>query len=117
MIFKAKDWKQNVRQGVQGGPGEVVGLHPFSAEERPEPTCFKMVGQMTLSPGSAVGVHTHHNDEEIYIIVSGRGLYTKNDGGTEEVFPGDMTLTRKGESHGILNNGDEPLVFTAVIAA
>ncbi len=117
MIFKANDWKNNVRAGVQGGTGEVVGRHPFTADNRPEPTCFRMVGLMTLAPGSSVGVHTHHDDEEIYIFVSGRGLYTRNDGGTEEVFPGDMTLTRKGETHGIANNGDEPLVFTAVIGA
>ncbi|MDR1044558.1 MAG: cupin domain-containing protein [Candidatus Adiutrix sp.] len=117
MIFWAKDNIELNRQGVQGGQGQVVSRHPFNADNRPENTCFKMVGQMTLPPGASVGEHTHTADEEIYLIVSGRGLYTKNDGSTREVGPGDLTMTRKGERHGLANIGPEALHFIAVIAA
>ncbi|MDR3038050.1 MAG: cupin domain-containing protein, partial [Candidatus Adiutrix sp.] len=91
MIFFAKDSVENVRQKPQGGQGEVRGRHPFSAEARPDQTAFKMIGEMTLPAGSAIGFHIHQNDEEIYIITRGRGLYTRNDGQTAEVAPGDVT--------------------------
>ncbi|MDR2724542.1 MAG: cupin domain-containing protein [Candidatus Adiutrix sp.] len=116
MIFFAKDKVENVRQKAQGGEGEVRGRHPFSADKRPERTAFKMIGEMTLPVGSSVGFHVHQEDEEIYIINQGQGRYTRNDGQTAEVGPGDVTMTRKGEGHGLANIGQEPLVFTAVIA-
>ncbi len=116
MIFYGKDRFENVRQKPAGGEGEVCGRHPFKPEDRPEKTRFKMIGEMTLPVGASIGFHTHENDEEIYIIARGRGLYTDNDGKTHPVVPGDVTMTRQGEGHGLANAGDEPLVFNAVIA-
>ncbi len=116
MVFYGKDRFENIRQKVQGGEGEVRGLHPFKPEDRPPKTSFKMVGEMSLAVGASIGFHTHANDEEVYIIVKGRGLYTDNDKKTYPVVPGDVTLTRQGEGHGLANAGDEPLIFTAVIA-
>ena len=117
MIFKADERLESVRPKPQDGAGEIHGLHYFNAVRPLSGSCFKMSGQMTLPPGSAIGFHVHHDDEEIYIIVSGRGQYTKNNGQAEPVAAGDLTLTRKGEGHGLANDGDEPLVFLAVIAA
>ena len=115
MIFLARDKVEDVRQKAAGGEGEIRGRYPFSADKRPERTAFKMIGELALSVGASVGFHIHHEDEEIYIINQGRGRYTRNDGQTAEVGPGDVTLTRKGEGHGLENIGQEPLVFTAVI--
>jgi quercetin dioxygenase-like cupin family protein len=117
MIIFAKDRLKTIRPGAQGGVGEVHGLHSLTADRRPDKSHFKMVGRMTLAPGSSIGLHTHKDDEEIYIILSGQGLYTKNDGQTETVGPGDMTLTRRGHQHGLANDGAETLIFIAVIAA
>jgi len=116
MIFFAKDKVESVRQKAQGGEGEIRSLHPFSLDKRPERTAFKMIGEMALAPGASVGFHIHQEDEEIYIIKQGQGRYTRADGQTAEVGPGDVTLTRKGEGHGLANIGPELLVFTAVIA-
>ncbi|UQZ88411.1 cupin domain-containing protein [Deltaproteobacteria bacterium Smac51] len=116
MIFYGKDAVQTVREKAQGGEGEIRGRHPFKAEERPQDTRFKMIGEMTLPVGASIGFHVHENDEEIYIIVSGRGIYTDNDKKTYAVTVGDVTLTRRGEGHGLANDGGEPLVFSAVIA-
>ena len=116
MIFFARDRVENVRRKVWGGEGEIRGLHPFSADSRPERTVFKMIGEMTLAVGDSIGFHVHQDDEEIYIINRGQGRYTRSDGQTAEVGPGDVTLTRKGEGHGLANIGQEPLFFTAVIA-
>ena len=116
MIFFAKDKVENFRQKAMGGEGEIRGRHPFAADKRPDRTAFKMIGEMTLPAGASIGFHVHENDEEIYIINQGQGRYTRNNGQTAEVGPGDVTLTRKGEGHGLANIGQDLLVFTAVIA-
>lgn len=115
MIFKAENRIKTSRSQPMGGEGEINGLASFNADTRPEKTCFKMVSRMSLEPGSSVGPHVHKEDEELYLIVSGQGLYIKNDGSAEPVGPGDLTMTRKGERHGLENTGPEPLVFIAVI--
>ncbi len=116
MIFYAKDRFENVRQKAMGGEGEIRGLHPFKPEDRPQSTRFKMVGEMTLAPGASIGFHIHENDEEIYMILKGRGLFTDNDKKTHPVGPGDLSITRKGEGHALANTGDDVLSFCAVIA-
>jgi mannose-6-phosphate isomerase-like protein (cupin superfamily) len=100
------------------GEGEVRGLHSFMNENRPEKTCFQMIGEMTLpARGASIGFHVHHDNEEIYVAVAGRGLFTDNDGSAHAVLPGDVMLTRQGEGHAIANDGDGPFTFIAVIAA
>ena len=115
MIFFAKDKAEEVRPKPMGGEGEIRARRPFSADKRPDRTAFKMIGEMTLPAGSAIGFHVHEKDEEVYIFNQGRGCFTRNDGQAVEVGPGDVTLTRKGEGHGLANIGLEPLVFTAII--
>ena len=116
MIFYAKDRVETVREKAQGGEGRIAGRHPFKAEDRPGGTSFKMIGEMTLERGCSIGFHVHKNDEEIYMINTGRGIYTDTDGQKYPVVPGDVTLTRRGEGHALANDGDDPLIFTAVIA-
>ncbi|MDL2260615.1 cupin domain-containing protein [Deltaproteobacteria bacterium OttesenSCG-928-K17] len=117
MIFFGKDRAASVREKAQGGEGEIHGLHNLKVDNRPEQTHFKMFATMRLPAGSSIGVHVHADDEEIYFINSGQGLFTDNDGSTHAVSAGDMTLTRRGERHGLANTGGEDLVFTAVIAS
>jgi mannose-6-phosphate isomerase-like protein (cupin superfamily) len=75
-----------------------------------------MLSTQTLSPGGSIGYHQHVDNEEAYIILSGQGVFTDNDGQEKQVGPGDMTLTLEGERHGLSNTGKEPLAFLAVIA-
>jgi Mannose-6-phosphate isomerase len=116
MIVFAKDRQPSISHKPQGGEGLIEGLRSLSADNRPEGTSFRMAAQMTLPPGGSIGFHLHPDDEEIYVILSGQGLYTDADGQASPVGPGDLTLTRSGEGHGLANSGLEPLVFFAVIA-
>lgn len=116
MIVYAKDRQPSVSHQPQGGEGLIEGLRSLTADNRPDRTCFRMAAQMTLPPDASIGFHLHPDDEEIYVILSGSGLYTDADGQTSPVGPGDLTLTRSGEGHALANNGQEPLVFFAVIA-
>lgn len=76
---------------------------------------FIMTTRLELDPGASVGYHKHDGTEEVYFILSGKGLYTE-EGEERTVSPGDIFLCRLGRSHGILNTGKEKLVFGAAIA-
>lgn len=117
MLINAKDRTSSLREKPQGGEGKIHGLHTMTADSRPDGTHFKMIASMTLPQGSSIGFHIHSDDEEIYIITGGQGIYTDNDGQKYPVGPGDVSITRQGEGHGLANTGDEPLTFNAVIAA
>ncbi len=116
MIFSAKDRIAGVRTNPLGGTGELRSLDAFARDRGPEGTCFQMVAENTLAPGASIGFHVHQDNEEVYVIVRGQGLYTDTDKNEYPVGPGDITLTRRGEGHGLKQTGDEPLTFLAVIA-
>jgi mannose-6-phosphate isomerase-like protein (cupin superfamily) len=73
-----------------------------------------MLAEVTLQPGCSIGTHSHENETEYYIILSGGG--TVNDNGKEvSVQAGDAIVTGNGASHSISNTGTVPLVLHAVI--
>ncbi len=77
-------------------------------------THVKMYAKVTIDVHSSLGLHPHVDDGESYFILQGTAKY--NDNGTEVILhPGDCTFTPAGESHGIENIGEEPLVFMALI--
>ncbi len=69
----------------------------------------------TLEPGGIIGEHVHSRTEEIYFIVSGRGLMTLNDD-SFEVIPGDLVMTPLNGRHSIRTIGQIPLRFIVVEA-
>jgi len=74
----------------------------------------RMFNVMTLNPGCSIGYHQHNGDNEIFLFLSGTGEY--NDNGTAvTVYEGDVAVCSSGESHGLENKSDKPLVFVALI--
>ena len=61
-----------------------------------------------LPPGCAVTPHHHREIEEIYYVVSGRGLMTVGDE-TREVGAGDAVYVPRGQRHTLENTGDQPI--------
>ena len=116
MLFKTTEQKSTVRHEIQGGTGEARCLSAIPRGEGPAESRFKMVSRMTLEAGSSIGLHTHETDEEIYIVLSGRGIYTDDDGSRREVGPGDVSLTMRGQRHGLEVSREGPLTLMAVIA-
>jgi mannose-6-phosphate isomerase-like protein (cupin superfamily) len=57
----------------------------------------------------------HRGDEEVYVILEGRGSMLVN-GMREEVGPGDVCITRDGESHSLQNTGETDLRLLVVAA-
>lgn len=67
-----------------------------------------------LKPGASVGLHNHRTDSEVIFILSGEGKVLC-DGEMEPVGPGDCHYCPKGHSHSLLNQGEEELMFWAVV--
>lgn len=67
-----------------------------------------------LPPAASIGLHTHDTSSEIIFILSGSGR-TVCDGKSERVTAGDCLYCKKGSSHTLLNDGEEDLVFYAVV--
>ena len=74
----------------------------------------RMFNHMVLAPGHSIGEHMHEGDNEIFYFLKGSGTYNDN-GNAVRVFPGDTTVCNDGERHSLVNDGDEPLEFIALI--
>ena len=68
-----------------------------------------------LEVGKSTTRHFHPLAEEIYFVLSGRGLM-EVDGETAEMHPGDAVAILSGAKHQIRNTGDEELRFLCCCA-
>lgn len=68
----------------------------------------------TLIEGASIGMHTHEDSSEIIFITSGKAK-TITDGVVEYLEAGDCHYCKKGSTHTLINVGDEPLQFLAVV--
>lgn len=75
---------------------------------------LRFIDLSVVEPGADIGLHTHELDnEEMYIILSGKGWMTLDDR-CFEIGAGDVILNRPGGAHALKNIGDEPLRLVVV---
>ena len=72
--------------------------------------------RVTMSPNSSMGLHKHEEDEEMYVILSGKGLMTI-EGEQKRVGTGDMILNKPYGTHGLLNDSEEELILLIMQAS
>lgn len=66
------------------------------------------VGMTLLPPGNTSSLHSHEKEEEIWYVISGRGLVRV--GGEEMiVIPDILIYIPQTVKHQLINNGDETL--------
>ena len=97
------------------GKGKIRDWGMFGPQDFKSNLQFIMYGEM--DPGTTIGYHDHGNDEEIYIILEGKGTYTANEE-KREVTAGDVILNKPGGSHGLENLSDNMIkliVFKVVV--
>lgn len=112
MIRRGGEVTQEIRKNMRGGAGEVALSHLLTGEElAPRGQMYSI---LTLLPGASIGTHVHEGDRECLFVLSGEGCYDHN-GTWETLSPGDVALTRAGESHEVRNGGAEPLRLLALI--
>ena len=75
---------------------------------------FNRIMRGRLSPGASIGEHLHENGSEIVFVLQGNGKALV-DGIAEELRLGECHYCPKGHSHSIINDGEEDLVFFAVV--
>jgi mannose-6-phosphate isomerase-like protein (cupin superfamily) len=112
---------KNIPCIVAGGHGTVYGDYAFTRDKASKDQALKEVSWLRLDPGDPIGHHQHVTkedvtNEDVEVIGSGEGVFKDKDGKDKPVKAGDIMIVRKGESHGIANTGEEPLVFVDVIA-
>ena len=115
MIFKRAEGKRERRDHFQSGTGGGYCTHALAPTEPIPGSRFHQVSRVELDPGAVIGEHLHTANEEVYLVLSGSGLFI-DDGIEFEATPGDMLLTLRGHRHGLRNTGNEPLVFLAIVA-
>jgi mannose-6-phosphate isomerase-like protein (cupin superfamily) len=64
------------------------------------------------APGSMQAVHGHPDNEQVYVIVRGRGVMQVG-AEMQEVSEGTLVVIPRGAAHAIKNASDEPLVFVS----
>lgn len=112
MIIRNNEREISVRESMRQGPGSVELKSIVSKEEMYDKA--RLYTTMTLKQNCGVGYHTHENEEEIFVINHGKGIY--NDNGNEiEVYPGDVLICKENEGHAITNKEPEDLLVTALI--
>lgn len=115
-VYKKADLAEWNRENAAGGQGPLLGSFAFTHHQTADQDAFKEIGWLTLPPGASIGQHKHTGNEDVYIIVSGKGLFTDSEGKQTEVGAGDITIARPGQSHALKNIGKKPLVFLDLIA-
>lgn len=70
-----------------------------------------------VNPGRRISAHLHPDGQDTWIIQSGVGEYQLDKtGGTRSIKAGDVVIAHTGETHGVLNTGNEPLIFVSVVS-
>jgi mannose-6-phosphate isomerase-like protein (cupin superfamily) len=111
MVIQRSEMKSEIKEKMRGGEGSTELLHLVNCENEKN---IRLLAEITLKPGCSIGNHSHDNETEYFIILSGSGTVDDN-GQTREIKAGDVIITGNGASHGIANTGAEPLVLYAVI--
>ena len=100
---------------IHEGSGLCRHAVVFEGEEIDAPVRF--INYTVIPPRGSFGMHRHGNDNEFYVVLSGRGIYRQGDE-EREVKKGDIMMNAPFETHGLNNTGEcdmELLVFEVVI--
>lgn len=106
MIIDYSKIEEVAIQNFKGGHGEL-DTRNFVDEK-----CKIMMSR--LKPDASSGYHTHEGNCEIVYIVSGKGHFNY-DGKDEAVCAGDVHYCPMGHSHAMFNDGDDDLVYFAIV--
>lgn len=67
------------------------------------------VGLTIIDPGNTSNIHSHQNQEEVFVVLSGRGKIMVNNE-VANVEPGSVVFVPKGQVHQLINtDGEETL--------
>lgn len=85
----------------------AIGFHRLFDSSRFEGP-WNFVDYAVVPPGASIGIHQHGDDEELYLVLEGAGTMHL-DGEEFPVSAGSVVVNRSGGTHGLRNDGAEPL--------
>lgn len=98
---------------------QIAALRSFSQEKLNKVNLFatehSMVDLYCMLPGQSQKAHVHEASDKIFHVLEGRGTFVIGEQ-EEELGPGEVTIARAGEDHGLANRGSKPLVVLVVLA-
>lgn len=105
-ILKEQDIIPQVFENCHEGEGTLLcrSLLDTLGSER-----FGLMHLDDIPAGVSIGAHLHTESEEIYYLLSGKGILTFN-GKAYEMLPGDISLCKPGDSHGYLAIDDTRMI-------
>lgn len=92
------------REREHGGEGPITFRRILDSSDFASAIDF--VDYTRVPPGSTIGRHEHHGNEEIYFVVAGTPLM-KVDGEVSRLAPGSFSIVRSGGWHELLNDTSE----------
>ena len=110
-VYKSADFQEWNREKPAGGEGQLLGRFAYTRHQTDDQDAIREIGWLTLPPGASIGLHKHTNNEDVYLIVEGDGIFVGTDGKEIPVSDGDVTIARPGQSHSLKNTGRRPLRF------
>lgn len=106
MIIDYKNIVEETITNFRGGNGDLVTRNYIDGNAK--------IMKSILKPGASSGYHKHEGNCEIVYILSGKGHFRYDD--TTEYFQaGDVHYCPDGHSHAMFNDGDEDLVYFAIV--
>ena len=70
-----------------------------------------------VKPGQTILPHTHPQGQDTWTILSGEGRYfLSTNGASQTIQVGDIVVAHANDAHGVVNTGNEPLIFVSVVS-
>lgn len=70
-----------------------------------------------IEPGQRIVDHCHPHGQDTWIVLSGQGRYQLDDqGAIATIGAGDIIVAHSSQIHGVINDGDTPLIFVSVVS-
>ena len=110
-VYKKAEMQTWNRSKAAGGEGELLGKFAYTRHQTGDQDAIREIGWLTLPAGASIGLHKHENNEDVYLIVEGKGTFVDGNGNETPVAAGDVTIARPGQSHALKNTSKKPLVF------
>jgi quercetin dioxygenase-like cupin family protein len=112
-----KQYKTNIENvPLEGGLREEEGWVDmqvrFLIDQKSTGNDNLVVGWTVLPPGAKHDRHRHHNCDEFFMVVKGRGMsYTADGNGQDPAGEGDVVYSPRGTWHGFNNTSDKDVVL------
>lgn len=96
------------RAHVGASPAKFYKTTLFSGD-------FMMIGLNCLEPGQVQPVHDHADQDKVYVVMEGAGVFTVG-ADEQEAGPGHVVWAPAGVPHGVRNDGQERLTVLVGMA-